>query len=232
MKILITSGGTRVPIDSVRYIGNMSSGRLGMDLAWAFDVFYDGTHDVHFFHAKGSHHPVERGFAKKHPTEYIFNSFDEYLGAPKVAGAIIPDIIISAAAVSDYILEKTEGKISSESDELIIKLKKAPKILPQFKKVSPSSMVVGFKLLVSPSYDEVHKAVKKVLNSGADLVVYNDLTEIRKGVESRIIFDKDMNFVKVDNAAILARALLEIREAWEPSAGNNGYTVFSHKQHK
>lgn len=66
-------------------------------------------------------------------------------------------------------------------------------------------MVVGFKLLVSPSYDQVSKAVQKVLNSGADYVVYNDLTEIKKGNYERLVFKKDMSFSKVSNAKELTQ---------------------------
>lgn len=43
MKILITSGGTRVPIDSVRHIANMSTGRYGAELA---DAFLDMERDI------------------------------------------------------------------------------------------------------------------------------------------------------------------------------------------
>lgn len=35
MKILITSGGTKIPLDSVRHIGNMSSGTMGREIALA-----------------------------------------------------------------------------------------------------------------------------------------------------------------------------------------------------
>lgn len=201
MKILITSGGTDVPIDDVRKITNMSTGRFGAEIAEEFDKL---DHDVLFWHSKGSKLPQGLQTAvyngRIDSSIMAYKDYNRYLDIVGIAEMTAPDIIISAAAVSDYILDKTEGKISSSDDELVIRLKKAKKVLPEFKKVSPKSMVVGFKLLVSPTYQEVHKAVQKVLNNGADYVVYNDLTEIRKGNSSRLVFSKNMNFREVEDA--------------------------------
>lgn len=214
MKILLTSGGTKVPIDDVRYIGNMSSGRYGAELA---EEFYAHNHDTIFFHAIGSRQPSAdvhtfgQSFSKKRIT---FKDYDEYLGVIELAKLETPDIIISAAAVSDYIVEKTIGKISSDADELTIHLKKAKKILPEFHRVSPKSMVVGFKLLVTPSYQDVQKAVQKVLNNGADFVVFNDLSQIRKGNDSRLLFRKDMSFIEAKNAGVLTTTILNEYSTW------------------
>lgn len=212
MKILITSGGTDVPIDDVRKITNMSTGRFGAEIADEFDLL---NHNVKFFYSKGSIVPqglqtsVYNGAIDSALIQY--KNYNEYMDALNIrwyGNNTKPDIIISAAAVSDYILDKTEGKISSSGDELVIRLKKAKKVLPEFKKVSPKSMVVGFKLLVSPTYQEVHKAVQKVLNNGADYVVYNDLTEIRKGNSSRLVFSKNMNFREVKDAKELVNYII------------------------
>lgn len=207
MKILITSGGTKVKIDDVRHIGNMSSGRFGAEIAYQF---LQEKNDVHFLLSKGSVNPLQfhstANFLRGEGIDYQYEDYFDYLDkAPLIAKSIEPDIIISAAAVSDYTVDKTEGKLSSDGDELIIRLKKAQKVLPLLKSASPNSMVVGFKLLVSPAYDQVSKAVQKVLNSGADYVVYNDLTEIKKGNYQRLIFKKDMSFSKVSNAKELTQ---------------------------
>jgi phosphopantothenoylcysteine decarboxylase/phosphopantothenate--cysteine ligase len=210
MKIFITSGGTKVPIDSVRFIGNMSSGRYGAELAEAFDKDHD---QVQFLSAKGSRYP--NNMTASRFNDYIYDNYDEYFDKSiNLIKGSKPDIIISAAAVSDYIMDKTEGKISSDKDELIISLKKAKKVLPEFKKASPSSMVVGFKLLVSPAYQDVNKAVQKVLNNGADYVVYNDLSEIRKGNIIRLLFDKKMNFRQANSAEELVKLIKDEYSTW------------------
>lgn len=205
MKILITSGGTDVPIDDVRKISNMSSGKYGAQIA---AEYLQRKQDILFFSQKNSAHPYNYleninvfgvTDAELYHSYITFKDYYEYLNVVQHVEQYKPDIIISAAAVSDYILDKTQGKISSDGDELIIKLKKAPKVLPLLRQASPDAFLVGFKLLVSPSYKQAYDAVKKVFNSGADLVVYNDLTDLRKGDSSRLVFKKDMSCEKIDN---------------------------------
>lgn len=215
MKILITSGGTRVPIDDVRYIGNMSTGRYGAEIAARF-LENIKTDTVHFLYAKDSKHPLNSfqstndwGFEDIDLKDIVYNDYYDYLDkSVALAEKIKPSMIISAAAVSDYVVTKTTGKISSSEDELVIKLTKASKVLPLLKKASPNSLLIGFKLLVSPKYNEVYDAVKKVFDNGADYVVYNDLTEIRKGDNSRLIFKKDMTFTKVESSKDLTDYLI------------------------
>lgn len=215
LKVFITSGGTKVPIDDVRHIGNMSSGRYGSEIADAFSMKND---DVIFFHDKGSRIPVKLQIACYngaidswiHP----FKDYFEYLDAPRLVQLHKPDIIISAAAVSDYITDKVEGKISSSEDELIIRLKKAQKVLPLLRQAAPDAMLVGFKLLVDPTDEQIHDACEKVLNSGADYVVYNDLSEIRKGNATRTVFNKRMEAVEVATAEELVTFLKDEHEKY------------------
>lgn len=204
MRILITSGGTKVKIDDVRHIGNMSSGKFGAEIA---NEFFNTLNEVTYLHSKESVKPSYKTWSdsplfNNQPYEDYFDYLDKSIGIAKL---LKPDIIISAAAVSDYTVAKADGKLSSDEDELIIRLKKAKKVLPLLKAASPNSMVVGFKLLVNPAYDQVSKAVQKVLNSGADYVVYNDLTEIKKGNYERLIFKKDMSFSKASSAKELTQ---------------------------
>lgn len=211
-RVLITSGGTNVPIDDVRFIGNMSTGRYGAEIA---DEFDSRNIDVLFWKSKNSVIPpklqescyngrIDSGI-------YVYKDYYEYLNVVPFAQRSKPDIIISVAAVSDYIVEKVDGKISSDNDEITLKLKKSTKVLQELRKACPLSTVVGFKLLVDPDYKEVHNSVQKVLNGGADYVVYNDLSEIKKGITSRLVFDKQMKFSQVDSVSELVTFILEKR---------------------
>jgi phosphopantothenoylcysteine decarboxylase/phosphopantothenate--cysteine ligase len=194
LTVLITSGGTKVPIDDVRFIGNMSSGRYGAEIGNEFLKFPNTF--VKFLYSKESKTPRDIPHSDEHKGTYESFPFKDYFEYETKAISLAkthPDIIISAAAVSDYIVDKTEGKISSDNDELIIRLKKANKVLPQLKQASPNSFIVGFKLLVSPKYEEVNAAVSKVFFNGADAVVYNDLAEIRKGNNTRLLFVDKIN---------------------------------------
>lgn len=206
MKILITSGGTKVPIDSVRHIGNFSSGRYGSEIVDSIissQILYgsmpDGTDgNIIFFHEKGSKLPIAISCPLVKGVEY--KDYFEYLNVKNIIKEHQPDIIISAAAVSDYIVKNSiNGKMSSDNEDITITLTKAEKVISKFRELSPKSIIYGFKLLVSPSEDEVIKAVSKVLKNGADYVVYNDLNELKGGNATRIIFDKDLNKTYIYN---------------------------------
>jgi phosphopantothenoylcysteine synthetase/decarboxylase len=192
VKILITSGGCKVPIDDVRHIGNFSSGRYGAELA---DAFLDGGNEVVFFSEKGSLQPTR--VTKTLYGEpfnfrsYVYKDYHEYLAVKDLIKREQPDIIVSAAAISDYILDKTEGKISSDSDNLIIRLRKGEKVIKSFRELAPDALIVGFKLLVGPTPEEKFNAIKKVLDS-ADLVVFNDLIKLRTGDSNRQVFSKHL----------------------------------------
>jgi phosphopantothenoylcysteine synthetase/decarboxylase len=124
-------------------------------------------------------------------TNMEYRDYFEYLEVKKIITQWRPDVIISAAAISDYIVDKTEGKISSAGDELVIRLRKGEKVIQSFRALAPNAIIVGFKLLVSPTDDEKWMAINKVFDSGVNYVVYNDLTELRKGNPQRYVYRRD-----------------------------------------
>jgi len=201
MKILITSGGTRIPIDDVRYIGNMSTGRYGALLA---EEAIKRKWKVHLLAAKHSVLPLVPDNTNPYNVDH-FVSFEDY--RELVLDAIketTPNVIISAAAVSDWTVAPVKGKISGVEDTLSLTLKRTPKVISEMRQVAaPNTLLIGFKLLVSPTYSEVYNAVRKVLNNGADYVVYNDLTRIKAGDATRLIFDQKMNFRSAENTTDL-----------------------------
>ena len=100
MKILITSGGCKVPIDDVRHIGNFSSGRYGAELLYNFWI--TGGHDIIFFHEKGSSTGDFSGgdiIGENESIKFIkYKDYYEYLSVKDIIKREQPDIIISAAA--------------------------------------------------------------------------------------------------------------------------------------
>lgn len=203
MKILITSGGTTVKIDEVRRISNMSTGRFGAELARAFLEY---GHEVIFLYAKNSRHPFNADIdwrrdgwdiqletlrkAKelwaKYPmrlTSIEYSDYDEYAELlRKFSMEQSPDITVLAAAVSDYGTVQSDGKISSDQDELLIRLTRLPKLINYVKTWSPKTYLVGFKLLVGATAGEIETAIRKQKESaGIDMCVGNDLKDIRNG---------------------------------------------------
>ena len=211
MKILITSGGTKVPIDRVRSITNMSRGTFGSRIADAFfdeglEAFRTGNEHgnpiekITFFMAKGSRKPklqslndetYEDGYR---PIEYLkYSTFDDYKsGIEDLLKKETYDIIVVAAAVSDYgVANYYNGKYRSREDDMCIKLVKLPKILPIMRKLAPNATICGFKLLVDSTEEELLNAMKKqIAESDVDLVIGNDLRDIKNDNHQLLVISK------------------------------------------
>jgi phosphopantothenoylcysteine decarboxylase/phosphopantothenate--cysteine ligase len=87
------------------------------------------------------------------------------------------DIVILAAAVSDYMPEKSSAtKIKSDQSKIIVKLKRAPKIIDQIKKIQKNVFLIGFKAETNlPKEELISKARIKLKESDADLIIANDI---------------------------------------------------------
>lgn len=203
MNILITSGGTKVPLDEVRHLGNMSSGRFGADIAKAA---LRAGHKVTFLCAKGSVRPDEVTLNLGHGnsirtlsalltdgdliwgyrnllTVDQFANFDEY--ASKLQQHLErdkPDVTMLAAAVSDYGGVPVVGKIPSDQDSMTFTLTRLPKLITHVKEWCPTTFLVGFKLLAGATPLGLFEAAQKqIVAARSDLVVANDLHDIKRG---------------------------------------------------
>ena len=184
IKVLVTAGGTQEPIDTVRTITNLSSGRTGISLAeylsqMGFDVTLLQAHGT----AKAEHVNHRDLFTS-------FASLDEklkhYLSTEDFSH------VIHAAAVSDYSVAdiKVNGtkyrplevkKVSSDANEMTLHLKRNHKIVDRLKDYSRNKnlKVIAFKLTSHASEEARKEAVNKLFTaSHADYVVHNDLTDI------------------------------------------------------
>jgi phosphopantothenoylcysteine synthetase/decarboxylase len=101
-----------------------------------------------------------------------------------------PDVILLAAAVSDFIADSTDEKARSK-DELTIQLRPAEKIISRVKEWAPDAVLVGFKLLVGCTKEELVKAaVSSIETNGCDLVIANDLNSLKAGNHQVLLVDK------------------------------------------
>jgi len=109
------------------------------------------------------------------------------------------DIVIMAAAISDYIPEKpSKNKIKSTKNKIKISLKKTPKIINFIKKYQKDVFLVGFKAEANISKNEMIILGKKKMNeSNADMIIANDIGSARykKNPESNEIFIIDSDKV-------------------------------------
>ncbi|RFA21298.1 bifunctional phosphopantothenoylcysteine decarboxylase/phosphopantothenate synthase [Subtercola boreus] len=149
LRILISAGGTREPLDPVRFLGNRSSGKQGAALAEA--ALSRGAR-VTFV---GAHLEVEppRG------TEVHAVETAEQLRAEMLALLGEADVVIMAAAVADYRpREVSPGKIKKEKtgDILTLELVKNPDILAELAANSaPNQTVIGFAAETAGTRDEL-----------------------------------------------------------------------------
>ena len=205
-KVIITAGGTYEEIDSVRGITNRSSGKMGLEIAK--EAFIQGA-DV----------TLITGSIKVHVPKIFdsikINSTEEM---KKVIIKLIPesDVFVSAAAVSDFTVEKNsekQDKISSKED-LTLYLKKAPKIINIIKEINPNIFLVGFKAEYNVSDEElISLAHKKMESSGADLMIANDVSIKGAGFGSDknqvIIVDGDTFTVPLTSKTEIAKKIIQ-----------------------
>lgn len=217
MKVLVTSGGTKVPIDRVRDITNMSKGTFGSRIA--HQALVNGDHVDYLISQDGKspfsmavnygtdnslglmlknsqalyelHMFVGKHLGRYH--EHRYRNFENYATSLQaVLEDSKPDITILAAAVSDYgVRNYTDGKIRSGSSKTI-ELVDYPKLIHQVKNWCPTTFLVGFKLLVGATQDElIAAAMKSIEDNRCDMVVANDYESLKAGAHELILVGKD-----------------------------------------
>ena len=167
-RILITAGPTIEYIDPVRVITNQSSGKTGVLLA--SELISAGA-KVTLIYGPGRESPP------KGARVVNIQTLQEMFNAVKKEMKKKFDIVIMAAAASDYTPEKSSAtKIKSDLDKIVLKLKRAPKIIDEIKKMQRDVFLVGFKAEARISKENLVKnARKKIRESGADLIIANDV---------------------------------------------------------
>ncbi|MEM8894507.1 MAG: bifunctional phosphopantothenoylcysteine decarboxylase/phosphopantothenate--cysteine ligase CoaBC, partial [Bacteroidota bacterium] len=166
-KVLITSGPTYESIDPVRFIGNHSSGKMGMALAEEAAKRGASVTMVSGPSALSARHTAI--------SEWKVGSADEMYEATK-SEFPSADIAIFAAAVSDYRPEEiAPQKIKKDEDEFIIKMVKNKDIAQEMgKSKKPIQLTIGFALETQKEGEHAqHKLEKKNL----DLIVLNSLND-------------------------------------------------------
>lgn len=179
-KILVTAGPTYEMIDSVRFIGNFSSGKMGFAIAEAASKL-----GADVFLVTG---PTQIKTDDISIKVFDVTSADEMLDqCLKLFGQI--DICIMNAAVSDYKpAKKFDKKLKKETDLLKeVKLVLNKDILKELSDIkSDKQILVGFALETD---DEVNNARIKLKNKNLDAIVMNSLNDDGSG------FDSDTNQV-------------------------------------
>ena len=102
--------------------------------------------------------------------------------------------------------ENQEAKISSREEYQVLFLKKNPKIISLVKEWNPAIQLIGFKLLVGVSSEElIQVARESLVKNHASMIVANDLTKIQNG--------QHQAYLVTDNQVLEASTKTEIAEA-------------------
>jgi len=216
VRILITAGPMRAYLDAVRYVSNLSTGRLGAEIA--LECLRRGA-VVTFVHGPDSRVPSPPPEMEARLNLYPIETLSTLLEAlrEELRGAN-HRVCFHAMAVLDYLPEQTlPTKFSSEAPTWTVKLVRSPKVIEQIKRISPATLLVGFKLEVKVSSEQLAGAAAQLMNrSGADIVVANDLSRIDEVHHPAMICQRGESGIlmrTVDGKREIARALCDMVEA-------------------
>ena len=180
-KALVTAGPTFEPLDPVRFIGNHSSGKMGIAIAEAL-------------HAHGAEVTLVLGPTSLKPgnpdirLERVMSAQEMYEACARVFEQT--DIAVLAAAVADYRPKIfSETKIKKKDNELSLELEKTVDIAATLgKNKSPGQVFVGFALETN---DEVQNAQAKLDKKNFDFIVLNSMRDSGAG------FGHDTNKISI-----------------------------------
>jgi len=179
VKILITAGPTEEPLDPVRFITNLSSGKMGYALALAA-------------HRRGAEVTLITGPATLPlpPVETII----KVRTAKQMHKAVMDNykkvkIIIKAAAVADYCPKvMAVEKIKKDKKTLSLELERSPDIIAEIGKNKGNRVLIGFAM---ETQNLLANAAEKLKEKNMDLIVANDLKEEGAG------FRTDTNIITI-----------------------------------
>lgn len=165
-KIMITAGPTHEAIDPVRFVGNASSGKMGIALAQ--ECVKRGAEVTLILGPSAEALPVNLHVEKVVSAQQMFDASLAYF--PKMDWAIM------SAAVADYRPVTVAGeKIKKTNDHLTLELVKNPDILKHLGTIKTAKQcLVGFALETN---NEKEYALKKLQSKNADMIVLNSLND-------------------------------------------------------
>lgn len=191
-KVLISAGPTYEALDPVRFIGNKSSGKMG--IALAKECKTRGAEVTLVLGPSVESVPANINIVRVNTAAEMYdaciNDFKE------------TDIAIMCAAVADYSpVIVSKEKIKKKDDTLFVELRKTKDILKQLGQLKTDKQIlVGFALETA---DEENNAIKKLTDKNADFIILNSLNDEGAGfgysTNKITIFDKVFNKFSFEN---------------------------------
>lgn len=194
LRVLVSAGGTREPIDDVRFVGNRSSGRMGFALA-SEAAALGATVTVVAANVALAHDPR---------VEYVDVETAAQLQQACVAAFADADILLMAAAVADFRpAHSVAGKIKKAGQQRIrLELERTPDILCGLTAARrPDQTIVGF--AAEHGEDALRHGREKLARKRLDAVVVNDVSRAGIGFDAA---DNEVTIVTAEGESHTARA--------------------------
>ncbi len=163
--VLVVGGASEEPIDDVRVISSRSSGRTALEIASA--VFEEKANVNLWCGRVTAEEPL---FIKCTPFDTVKGLIDRLKGRKF-------DIVIVPASLADFIPPKTKGKIPSTRKGLRLEMHAAPKFIEEIRE--KCRVLVAFKAEVGSDKSVIESATKRLKETGADLIVANNVAEVK-----------------------------------------------------
>ena len=178
--IVITAGGTREPIDPVRFIGNRSTGRMGVALAEA--ALARGARVTLIAAAIEVPLPEAAEVVRVESTAELR---DALATAMRPTDAATPDALVMAAAVADFTPAAPADRKIARADGLTLELRPTPDLIAEIgaaaadaaRAGSPAPVLVGF----AAETGSLDRAAAKLAAKNVDVLVANDVSEPGSG---------------------------------------------------
>jgi phosphopantothenoylcysteine decarboxylase/phosphopantothenate--cysteine ligase len=205
LRVLVTAGGTREPIDSVRFVGNRSSGRMGFALAEEAAALGADVTVV----------AANVALARNPRVRYVDVATAAELKNACEAEFAACDVLLMAAAVADYRpSEAATTKLKKDQrTELTLRLERTPDIITALARARrPGQTLVGF--AAEHGEGAVAYGRDKLTRKALDAVVVNDIGRTDIGFEGgenevTIVTAAGERHVARTTKAAVARAVLE-----------------------
>jgi phosphopantothenoylcysteine decarboxylase/phosphopantothenate--cysteine ligase len=208
LRVLVTAGGTREPIDSVRYVGNRSSGRMGF--AVAAEAAARGA-DVTV---------VAANVSLPRPEGIRYEGVETAAELEEAARRLFPeaDVLVMAAAVADFRPPAAERSKLSKADRAALELRLEPTndvLTALSANRRAGQTLVGF--AAEHGEDGVERARGKLERKGLDAVVVNDISRDDIGFDSSenevtIVTATDERHLAKAPKDVIARAIVDLVE--------------------
>jgi phosphopantothenoylcysteine decarboxylase/phosphopantothenate--cysteine ligase len=191
-RVLVTAGGTREPLDSVRFLGNRSSGRMGVALA--AEARRRGA-EVTLVASNLAVAPPEGVELVEAPT-----AADVEREVSARAGA---DVVLMAAAVADYRPAETlSGKRPKDGNPWTVELEPTVDVLRSLgERRHNGQVLVGFG--ADHGEQGLERKRRMLADKGVDLVVYNDVSGSETGFDAA---DNEVVLLSPDGERRIAKA--------------------------